>query len=338
VNPLSALYGVATAARNNLYDRGLLKAHKLSRPVISIGNISVGGSGKTPFVIMLGELLKQRGIAFDVLSRGYGRATRGAMFVDPKGTSRDFGDEPLLISQRLACPVLLGESRYQAGKLAEHDHVTPAATNDHVGTAALGCPPGQPPGPLHIVDDGFQHRSLARDFDIVLLTAQDLHDQLLPAGRLREPLTSLRRADAIVLTEEIDPACLPSGKALWRLSRSLSISSAPKKPNNPIAFCGIARPDKFIEQLRAAGIEPVATKFFPDHHRYTDRDVRDLLELKDRYAADGFIATQKDAVNLGQKYVPLAPIVFPPVKMELLDPAGVVDTILRVITERRPKA
>lgn len=326
MNPFSLLYGIATAVRNNLYDRGILKAQKLSRPVISIGNISVGGSGKTPFVIMLGELLNQRGIAFDVLSRGYGRATRGAMFVDPQGTSRDFGDEPLLISQRLACPVLLGESRYQAGKLAE---------NDDVRTAALGCPPGQRPGPLHILDDGFQHRSLARDFDIVLLTAQDLHDQLLPAGRLREPLTSLRRADAIVLTEEIASTQLPSDKHIWRIRRSLTIRRGPK---NPIAFCGIARPEKFIEELRAAGIEPVATKFFPDHHRYADRDIRDLLELRDRYAADGFIATQKDALNLGQKYVPLAPIIFPPVKMELLDPAGVVDTILRVITERRPKA
>jgi tetraacyldisaccharide 4'-kinase len=318
VNPLSSLYGIATAARNNFYDRGILKSHCLSRPVISVGNISVGGSGKTPFVILLGELLKQRGIAFDVLSRGYGRKTRGTMPVDPNGTSRDFGDEPLLIARRLACPVILGESRYQAGRLAEAQFSKTY--------------------PIHILDDGFQHRSLARDFDIVLLTQQDLRDQLLPAGRLREPLTSLRRADAIVLTEEINPACLPSGKALWRLSRSLSIPAAPETPKNPIAFCGIARPQKFIDQLLAVGIQPLASKFFPDHHRYTDRDVRDLLELKDRHAADAFIATQKDAINLGEKYVPLAPIIFPPVKMELLDPAGVVDTIVRTITERRSKA
>jgi tetraacyldisaccharide 4'-kinase len=318
VNPLSSLYGIATAARNNLYDRGILKSHKLSRPVISVGNISVGGSGKTPFVILLGGLLKQRGIAFDVLSRGYGRGTRATTPVDPNGTSRDFGDEPLLIARRLGCPVILGKSRYQAGRLAEAQF-----SERH---------------PIHILDDGFQHRSLARDFDIVLLTQQDLRDQLLPAGRLREPLTSLRRADAIVLTEEIDPACLPAGKPLWRLSRSLSIPAAPKNPVNPIAFCGIARPQKFIDQLRAAGIQPVSSKFFPDHHRYTDRDVRDLLELKDKHAADGFIATQKDAINLGEKYVPLAPIIFPPVKMELLDPAGVVDTILRAITEPGTKA
>jgi len=225
-----------TGARNRFYDRGLLKSHRLSRPVISVGNISVGGSGKTPFVIMLGELLKQRGIAFDVLSRGYGRETRGTIIVDPKGTARHFGDEPLLIARRLGCPVILGESRYQAGKLAE--------------AQALGtCPQ------LHILDDGFQHRSLARDFDIVLLTEQDLRDRLLPIGRLREPLTSLHRAAAIVLTEEIDPAQLPAVKNIWRIRRSLTIPTAPK---TPIAFCGIARPRKFVDQLRAIGIQPIA--------------------------------------------------------------------------------
>ena len=144
MNPLSSLYGIATAARNNLYDRGILKSQKLSCPVISVGNISVGGSGKTPFVIMLGELLKQRGIAFDVLSRGYGRETRGAMLVDPNGTSRDFGDEPLLIARRLGCPVIVGESRYQAGKLAENDH---AGTAAEAFSGKADCPPGQRPGP-----------------------------------------------------------------------------------------------------------------------------------------------------------------------------------------------
>jgi tetraacyldisaccharide 4'-kinase len=325
MNLLSSLYGIATAARNSLYDRGILKSHRLSHPVISVGNISVGGSGKTPFVIMLGELLKQRGIAFDVLSRGYGRETHGAMLVDPNGASRDFGDEPLLIAQRLLCPVIIGESRHQAGKLAEKDHVV---------ISTPGCP-GQRPSPVHLLDDGFQHRSLGRDFDIVLLTEQDLHDQLLPAGRLREPLSSLSRADAIALTEEIGPPQLLAGKNIWRVRRSLTVPSSPK---NLIAFCGIARPQKFVEQLRAAGIQPVATKSFPDHHRYTDRDIRDLLELKDRYAADGFIATQKDAINLGKKYVPLAPILFPPVKMELLYPADALDTMFRVIAERRAKA
>ena len=144
MNPLSSVYGFITGTRNCFYDSGLLKSHRLSRPVISVGNISVGGSGKTPFVIMLGELLKQRGIAFDVLSRGYGRETRGTIIVDPKGTARHFGDEPLLIARRLGCQVILGESRYQAGRTAEQKSRMQ----------------------MHLLDDGFQHRSLARDFDI----------------------------------------------------------------------------------------------------------------------------------------------------------------------------
>ena len=328
---LSSLYGIATATRNSLYDRGILKSHKLSRPVISIGNISVGGSGKTPFVIMLGELLKQRGIAFDVLSRGYGRKTHGAMQVDPTGTSHDFGDEPLLIARRLRCPAIVGESRYQAGKLAESK--SQSEKDSHVGTAP-GCPPGQRPGPVHLLDDGFQHRSLYRDFDIVLLTPEDLHDQPLPAGRLREPLTSLDRADAIVLTEEIDPAMLPANKNIWRVQRSLTIPSTPK---TPIAFCGIARPQRFIAQLRNAGIQPVVEKFYRDHHQYTQSDISDLLRLKKENHAESFITTEKDAINLGAHLDEISPVVAR-VEMELLNPAGVIDTILRVIAERRPKS
>jgi tetraacyldisaccharide 4'-kinase len=338
VNPLSSLYGIATAARNGLYDRGILKSQKLSRLVISVGNISVGGSGKTPFVILLGELLKQRGIAFDVLSRGYGRETHGAMIVDPNGTSRDFGDEPLLIAQRLGCPVIIGESRYQAGKLAERE----SPTADHVATAAQACPersrrscpPGQRPGPIHILDDGFQHRSLTRDFDIVLLKPDDLRDQLLPIGRLREPLSSLHRADAIVFTEEIDPSYLPPGKFVWQVRRSLTIPTAPK---NPIVFCGIARPHRFIEQLRAAAIQPTAEKFYRDHHKYTPDDIRDLLELRNQKQAGGFITTEKDAINLGQYLGKIAPVIAR-VEMELVDAPDVIDTILRVIAERGTKA
>jgi tetraacyldisaccharide 4'-kinase len=318
VNPLSSLYGIATATRNTLYDRGTLKSRKLSGPVISVGNISAGGSGKTPFVMMLGELLKQHGIEFDVLSRGYGRKTRGAMRVDPNGTSRQFGDEPLLIARRLGRPVIVGESRYQAGRLAE-------------GTAATGSPPSRRPGPVHILDDGFQHRSLIREFDIVLLTAQDFQDQLLPIGRLREPPSSIRRADAIVLTEEVDPARLPRAKNIWRVRRTLTIPSAPK---NAIAFCGIARPQRFVEQLRNTGIHLVAEKLYRDHHQYTAFDIRDLLDLKKENHADTFITTEKDAINLGTHLTEISPIIAR-VEMELIDPAGVVDTILRVISERQ---
>ena len=330
MNPLSSLYGIVTAVRNNLYDRGILKSHKLARPVISVGNISAGGSGKTPFVILLGELLKQRGIAFDVLSRGYGRATRGVMSVDPNGTSRDFGDEPILIAKRLGCRVIVGESRYQAGKLAEGE----SRTADLDKPGALGYSRSHQPGPLHILDDGFQHRSLARDFDIVLLTSEDLQDQLLPAGRLREPFSSLHRADAIVLMEEIDRTQLPAGKFLWQVHRAVTIPTAPK---NPIVFCGIARPHKFIEHLQGAGIQAAAKRFYRDHHQYTPDDIRDLLELRARNQAGGFVTTEKDAINLGPYLAEISPTVAK-VQLELVDASAVIDTILRVIAERRAKA
>src|SRR5262249_6798274 len=218
-------YGTAAALRCRLYDRGLLPQRHLSQPVISVGNLSVGGSGKTPFVILLGELLKRRSVCFDVLSRGYGRCTRGVLAVDPHGSPDDFGDEPSLIARRLACPVIVGESRYQAGLFAEKRSPR-----------------------LHILDDGFQHRSLARDFDIVLLTPEDLRDRLLPEGRLREPLTSLRRADAVVLTAQTERHQLPvTADRIWTIRRGISI---PNPPRNPVVFCGIARPQNFLDQLR----------------------------------------------------------------------------------------
>src|SRR6202047_3182957 len=182
-NPLEAIYGAVVGARNAFYDRGWLRARTLQGSVVSVGNLSAGGSGKTPFVILLGELLKQRGIKFDVLSRGYGRKTRGVLQVDPGGLSRDFGDEPLLIARRLQVPVVVGEDRYKAGRFAE---------------ARFGPQ-------IHLLDDGFQHRGLARHFDIVLVTPEDARDRLLPGGRLREPLGSLRRADAVVLASGAAP-------------------------------------------------------------------------------------------------------------------------------------
>lgn len=315
MNPLSAIYSAVSGARNGAYDRGILRSRKLSRPVISVGNISVGGSGKTPFVILLGGLFKERGITFDVISRGYGRETRGVLVVEPDGSPRKFGDEPLLIAKRLGCPVIVGESRYQAGTLAERQY---------------SCG-------FHILDDGFQHRSLTRDFDIVLLAADDLNQQLLPAGRLREPLTSFRRADAIAVAEDMSCSELPAGKPMWRVSRSLE-TSAILAFERPIVFCGIAKPEKFVQQLRAVGVQPIAEKFYRDHHRYTERDIGELIALRERHHADGFISTEKDAINLGQHSDRLAPIVFPRVKMELLEPADALDTMLRVIGERRAGA
>lgn len=311
MNLPSSIFGLGVRARNALYDRGLARAHRLSGPVVSIGNLSVGGSGKTPFVLLLGELLKTRGLKFDILSRGYGRKTRGVALVDPAGSPHEFGDEPLLMARRLEVPVIVGETRHAAGVFAERKF-----------------------GPqLHLLDDGFQHRSLARDFDIVLVTPEDVRDRLLPTGRLREPLRSLNRADVVVLTSGASPEAFPLEQQLvWRARRGIVASNV---PSSPVAFCGIARPKNFVAQLRTAGIEPVAEAFFRDHHAYTEQDIRDLLNLRKRSEADGFVTTEKDAINLGAYLAALEPLAVVPVKMELTDAANAVDTMLATIAERR---
>lgn len=310
MNPLGNIYGGVVATRNALYDRGILRARRLQGPVVSVGNLSAGGSGKTPFVMLLGELLKARGLKFDVLSRGYGRKSRGVLLVDPAGLPREFGDEPLLLARKLQVPVVVGEDRYAAGCFAEKRF-----------------------GPqLHLLDDGFQHRALARDFDIVLLTPQDSSDRLLPAGRLREPLGSLARADAVVLTSGATAESFPlAGKLVWRVRRGILPKSVPARP---VVFCGIARPQNFVLQLRAANIEPVAEAFYRDHHVYDEKDVRDLLDLQRRSKAGGFVTTEKDAVNLGAYLSALEPLSVVPVHMEMADAANVMDTILRKIKER----
>jgi tetraacyldisaccharide 4'-kinase len=314
LNPLSSIYGVAVRARNALYDRKRLPARRLEGPVVSVGNLSAGGSGKTPFVLLLGELLQSRGVKFDVLSRGYGRESRGVLLVDPAGLPQEFGDEPLLIARRLQVPVIVGEDRYEAGRFAE---------------AKFGAQ-------LHLLDDGFQHRALARDFDIVLVTPQDTSDRLLPAGRLREPLTALRRADAVVLTSGAsEEAFSLQGKLVWRVKRGIVAEGIPARP---VVFCGIARPQNFLLQLRAANIEPAAQAFYWDHHAYNEKDVRELLELRQRSEAGGFVTTEKDAVNLGPYLSALAPLAVVRVRMELVDAANGVDTMLRKIEERRSGA
>jgi tetraacyldisaccharide 4'-kinase len=311
MNFLSSIFGIGVRARNALYERGIARARKLQGPVVSIGNLSVGGSGKTPFVLLLGELLKARGVKFDILSRGYGRRTRGVARVDPGGLSRDFGDEPLLLARRLSVPVIVGEDRYEAGLFAEKSF-----------------------GPqLHLLDDGFQHRALARDFDIVLVTPEDARDRLLPAGRLREQVASLSRADAVVLASGASPQSFPlNGKLLWRVRRGISVTNVPARP---VVFCGIARPQNFLLQLRTAGIEPVAQALFRDHHAYSERDIQDLLKLRQQSEAEGFVTTEKDAINLGGFLDVLQPLAVIPVKMELTDAANAVDTMLRMIAERR---
>lgn len=322
MNPLSGLYAAATALRNTLFDRGVLRSQRLEQPVVSVGNLSTGGSGKTPFVIALGELLKARGIRFDVLSRGYRRKTRGVLVVETDGSATEFGDEPLLLARRLGVPVIVGDSRYQAGRVAEQKFQSQ----------------------LHILDDGFQHRSLARAFDIVLMAQSDFEDRMLPGGRLREPLSSLHRADAIVLSRDFSGQIFSEheltienfarqGKLVWRMQREIAISAVPV---SPIVFCGIARPQQFFAQVRATGIKTAAEVGFPDHHTYGTRDVERLVAMHDRLGAGGYLTTEKDAINLGSLLAELEPVAVVTLKLALDHPTEAVDAISARITDWKP--
>jgi tetraacyldisaccharide 4'-kinase len=196
----------------------------------------------------------------------------------------------VLLAQRSGVPVFVGADRYQAGVMAEQ---------------------GEPSEKLvvHLLDDGFQHRTLARDVDIVLLTQADVEDTLLPAGNLREPLSAIAEADVVVLREE-EAASLRSVvaglsgdkrvPAIWVIRRSLSLGEAGEValPTKPLAFCGIARPENFTKMLAAQGYEPMDTVIFPDHHAYDDDDIHRLIARAREVEANGFVTTEKDAVKL----------------------------------------
>ncbi len=276
--PLTPLYAASVAAKNFAWDRGWRRSGHLRWPVISIGNLSVGGSGKTPLVIRLAELLRRQGIAADVLSRGYGRRSAAVAPVDPEGSAGEFGDEPLLIARAAGIPVFVAGSRYAAGKLAERDPARPR---------------------LHLLDDGFQHRRLARAVDIVVLHRGDFSTSLLPAGRLREGFPSLRRAHIVAMREEdrdLEPELRRRGCHLpiWWMTRRMEIPGV----STAIAFCAIARPEEFAAGLRRHGTTLAAARFWRDHHRYRDSDIAALIKLQRQHQTQAFLTTEKDLARL----------------------------------------
>jgi tetraacyldisaccharide 4'-kinase len=293
-DPFTWLFAQIVRVRNARYDAERTPIHRLRLPVISVGNISVGGSGKTPFVQTLGRWLNARKIPFDILSRGYGRNSSGVLQVDPAGSATLYGDEPLLLARSLKAPVFVGEDRYEAGLAAE---------------ALRGG--GSCPARLHILDDGFQHRRLHRDFDIVLLAHNDLRASLLPFGRLREPLSSLARAHAVAAPADL--AALLAEPNIWHIRRRLVLPEP--APTRPLAFCGLAHPGQFWESLEDIGIYPVGTYAFRDHHRYNQRDIALLQRLAQQHEANGFLTTEKDLVKLDA--LGLSPITAPALTIEV---------------------
>jgi tetraacyldisaccharide 4'-kinase len=295
VKAASAMFGAAVKARNALYDSMPFLSHKAGRPVISIGGLRAGGTGKTPMALLVGEYLSSKGFDVAFLSRGYRRKDKRLRIVKPGETVswEDIGDEPCLLHERLPQSWLgIGGDRCRtAARLSKL----------------------LPQRAVFVLDDGFQHRSLRRDLDIVCLHDSLLNDRLIPLGWLREPAGALQRARAALIigtADRIDAletlrsvleksfpglcsAVLFQEIGLWTNAGDGRI--APTLPvKNPLLVCGIARPERFITMVRKAGITPCAERIFPDHHRY---GIHDFGENRKLYS-NGIITTEKDAARL----------------------------------------
>ncbi|HET8635616.1 MAG TPA: tetraacyldisaccharide 4'-kinase [Acidobacteriaceae bacterium] len=313
---LVPLYAAAVGAKNAAYDRGWAKPERLAWPVVSVGNLSVGGAGKTPLVVRLAQLLAAESARVDVLSRGYGRRdTARVERVDPQGDAARFGDEPLLITRAAQVPVYVGASRYEAGLLAERE------------ASIRG---------IHLLDDGFQHRKLARDIDIVVLHATDFEEKLLPAGRLREPLSALRRASVIVLRAEdraLEPELRKRGipASVWIQHRRLAVENVTRA----VAFCGIARPDEFFAALHGEAVELAATVALRDHQHYSNAELDRLAAAVRESGAECLVTTEKDAARLTreqrEQLERTAPLRVARLEVSLEDEAAAVRQLLNLL-------
>ncbi|MDE3164039.1 MAG: tetraacyldisaccharide 4'-kinase [Acidobacteriota bacterium] len=324
--PLVPLYAAGIALRDLRLRRGWEPVRVPWFPVISVGNLSTGGAGKTPFTVALAHLLQARGYRVNVLSRGYGRDSSQPMRVDPAGSAQRFGDEPLLIA-RSEIPVYVAAQRYDAAILAERDFIASGGTLSDERVPLV-----------HLLDDGFQHRQLHRDIDILLLNREDWQDSLLPAGNLREPLRAAARAHVIAIPTE-DPGLEAELRArgltcpIWRIRRRMEV---PVVTGPVAAFCGIARPAQFFAGLEAQGLRLVLRRAFPDHHRYTSADLNRLATEAFTAGATALVTTEKDAVRIGTLPHPLPhdmPLLTATLTVQLEDEPAPIDWLERRLAE-----
>ncbi len=318
LKPLVPLYYAGALSKLKGYESRILSSKTLGVPVISIGNLTVGGTGKTPVTIDLARNLMQFGLKVGVLSRGYKRQSSQKVLVVSDGRqilvdSMQAGDEPYLIAKSTpGAVVIVSSDRYAGGQLAINDY---------------GCD-------VLILDDGFQHLKLSRNFDVVIYDYNDDPStlQLLPAGRLREPLASISRADCLVISK------VPDNPDPKRLS-AIRIMANNYKPGIPIlscrfeadkfhrvysnqnvtittrgegtrvfAFCGIARPEGFFKNLLEAGCVVVGKQTFPDHHWLSSAELEKLSADFKNSGAEFLVTTQKDRVRLPDDFIDQVPL------------------------------
>jgi tetraacyldisaccharide 4'-kinase len=342
------LYEFGVRTRIALYESGYLDVSRLAKPVISIGNLTVGGTGKTPLVAFLARYLRDEGHEVAILSRGYGRGSRGLVEVSNTqsvlANAGDAGDEPFLLAR--SCPgvrVVVNNDRAAAGKWIEKERSAS----------------------VFVLDDGFQHLGLGRDLNLALLDAGDLEglSDMVPFGRLREPLTSLRRAGAIIVTradEPFDQSALRTVIArysqdktpvfyayhdltqLRRLDALGEESSPAKFSRRKVAVVsGIGRPRRFVGDLEHLGMTIVYQRAFQDHHRYSREDFNAVVNAARDAGAEALIMTEKDAVNLPPE-IPAAsplPIFAAVIEFRCEEDAALKSLVLRIAhgSRRREK-
>lgn len=306
LSPLSGLYGAMMKARRALYRNGLFRTHKVGAPVISVGNLTTGGTGKTPFVELIAREFARRQERVCILTRGYGRENPGKRVVVSNGSKilsdpLVAGDEPLLLAENLkgAASVVCDADRLSAAQWA---------------IESLGSS-------LFILDDGFQHLRIARDFNLAVVDATNPwgNRRLLPAGMLRERPCELARADCVVITRAYDQVAadrlnsevkkLSNGRPVFRSRMKISelrqLGSAERNvtlqeiKSLPLAaFCGVGNPESFFAQLHRAGFQLCHTKTFRDHHVYRQSEIDRMIDESHNRGAQGLITTAKDAVKL----------------------------------------
>jgi len=304
---LSASYGHVARMRRSWYERHPQSRRSLDRPVISVGNLSVGGSGKTPIVAALARMLLDMGQRPAILSRGYARrrATDGVVVVSDGNRVlepvENSGDEPQMLARALpGVPVLVCADRHLAGRLAEKRF---AAT-------------------VMLLDDGFQHLALGRNVDVLVMPASDLDDAVLPSGRLREPLDAASSADCVLVPGSLEDVSrvaatfdrMPVFRVTNHYGPLQGIDSS--APTRVVAVAGIARPERFFTTLREQGFEIVRELRFPDHHWFSSDDLDRIRTIAKDASADFVATTEKDAVRVapqsGWAVLPMTAVIEPP--------------------------
>lgn len=336
--PLEQLYRLIVRLRALAYARGWLRTRRLPVKVVSVGNLTVGGTGKTPLVLRLASLLVQRGQRVAILTRGYGRRERLPLIINGRGETKKYtpelmGDEPILLARRLPdLTIGIGPDRYQMG--------------ERILQMESGAPPD-----IFLLDDGFQHLSLARDLDILVLDATNpfAGNAALPAGLLREPVAALKRAHLIVLTRANAGTPPAVAEKLERYNPSARVFRAQThlegvfdaathrtanlyalKQQKVFAYCGIGNPDAFWDDVRRWGFDLVGTLAFPDHHRYTVDDFKAIIARADRAGVRALLTTEKDMINLTVVPPSIPPSFYCRIELELEDEAA----FLAAVAER----